>query len=153
MGSLHRRRRAVDFKKFLTRLDKEVPTGLDVPLALGTCATHKTPAIKQWLPAHPRFQMHFAPTGASWPNLVERWFAELTQKKLKRDVHRCVQPLERDIRAWLADRNEHPGPFFWTNTTDEILDKVAAHCRRISDSGHWTGRRARSRRTGPGCSS
>ncbi|MFI2242691.1 hypothetical protein ACH49G_41525, partial [Streptomyces chrestomyceticus] len=75
-------------------------------------------------------------TSASWLNLVERWFAELTQKKLKRGVHRSVQALERDIRAWLADWNEHPRPFTWTKSADEIPDKVAAYCHRISDSGH-----------------
>ncbi|MBQ0868516.1 transposase, partial [Streptomyces sp. RK75] len=84
----------------------------------------------------PRFHLHFTPTSSSWLNLVERWFAELTQKKLKRGVHRSVQALERDIRAWLADWNEHPRPFVWTKTADEILDKVATHCRRISDSDH-----------------
>ncbi|WP_189600797.1 transposase, partial [Streptomyces lateritius] len=98
--------------------------------------THKTPAVKKWLLAHPRFHMHFTPTSSSWLNVVERWFAELTQKKLKRGVHRSVQALERDIRSWLADWNEHPRPFVWTKTADEILDKVAAYCRRISDSGH-----------------
>nr|WP_269460223.1 helix-turn-helix domain-containing protein [Streptomyces sp. 3214.6] len=76
------------------------------------------------------------PTNSSWLNLVERWFAELTQKKLRRGDHRSVQALERDIRAWLADWNEHPRPFIWTKTADEILDKAAAYCRRISDSGH-----------------
>ncbi|MFE0921895.1 transposase, partial [Streptomyces nigra] len=112
------------------------PDDLQIHLILDNYATHKTPDIKKWLLAHPRFQLHFTPTSASWLNLVERWFAELTQKKLKRGVHRSVQALERDIRAWLADWNEHPRPFVWTKTADEILDKVAAHCRRISDSGH-----------------
>ncbi|WP_125043874.1 IS630 family transposase [Streptomyces chrestomyceticus] len=135
-GSLHRRHRAVEFKKFLARLDKEVPAGLGVHLILDNYATHKTPAVKTWLLAHPRFHLHFTPTSASWLNLVERWFAELTQKKLKRGVHRSVQALERDIRAWLADWNEHPRPFLWTKSADEILDKVAAYCHRISDSGH-----------------
>ncbi|MFI2415737.1 IS630 family transposase [Streptomyces sp. NPDC018947] len=136
IGSLHRRRRAVEFKKFLTKLDKEVPGELDVHLILDNYVTHKTPAVKKWLLAHPRFHLHFTPTSSSWLNLVERWFAELTQKKLKRGVHRSVQALERDIRAWLADWNDHPRPFVWTKTADEILDKVAAYCRRISDSGH-----------------
>ncbi|MFF8554804.1 IS630 family transposase, partial [Streptomyces sp. NPDC015501] len=136
IGSLHRRHRAAEFKKFLTKLDKEVPAGLQVHLILDNYATHKTPHIKRWLLAHPRFHLHFTPTSASWLNLVERWFAELTQKKLKRGVHRSVQALERDIRAWLTDWNEHPRPFVWTKTADEILAKVAAYCRRISDSDH-----------------
>ncbi|RSS73984.1 IS630 family transposase, partial [Streptomyces sp. WAC05292] len=98
IGSLHRRHRAAEFKKFLAKLDKEVPADLQVHLILDNYATHKTPDIKKWLLAHPRFQLHFTPTSASWLNLVERWFAELTQKKLKRGVHRSVQALERDIR-------------------------------------------------------
>ncbi|MEU8503105.1 IS630 family transposase [Streptomyces lavendulae] len=136
IGSLHRRHRAVEFKKFLAKLDKEVPAGLEVHLILDNYVTHKVPAVKKWLLAHPRFHLHFTPTGSSWLNLVERWFAELTTKKLRRGVHRSVQALERDIRAWLADWNEQPRPFVWTKTADEILDKVAAYCRRISDSGH-----------------
>jgi transposase len=136
IGSLHRRHRAVEFKKFLAKLDKEVPAELEVHLILDNYVTHKTPAVKKWLLAHPRFHLHFTPTSSSWLNLAERWFAELTQKKLRRGVHRSVQALERDIRSWLADWNEHPRPFVWTKTADEILDKVAAYCRRISDSGH-----------------
>ncbi|MFF7234631.1 IS630 family transposase, partial [Streptomyces sioyaensis] len=136
IGSLHRRHLAAEFKKFLAKLDKEVPADLQVHLVLDNYATHKTPEIKKWLLAHQRFHLHFTPTSSSWLNLVERWFAELTQKKLKRGVHRSVQALERDIRAWLADWNDHPQPFVWTKTADEILDKVAAYCHRISDSGH-----------------
>ncbi|AJT61858.2 hypothetical protein T261_08783 [Streptomyces lydicus] len=136
IGSLHRRHRAVEFKKFLAKLDKEVPADLDVHLILDNYVTHKTPVVKKWLLGHPRFHLHFTPTSSSWLNLVERWFAELTQKKLKRGVHRSVQALERDIRAWLADWNEQPRPFIWTKTADQILDKVATYCRRISDSGH-----------------
>jgi transposase len=136
IGSLHRRHRAVEFKKFLIKLDREVPADLDIHLILDNYITHKVPVIKKWLAAHPRFHLHFTPTGSWWLNLVERWFAELTQKKLRRGVHRSVQALERDIRTWLADWNDQPRPFVWTKTADEILDKVAAYCRRISDSGH-----------------
>ncbi|MEU4134623.1 IS630 family transposase, partial [Streptomyces wuyuanensis] len=136
IGSLHRRHRATEFKKFLIKLDREVPRELDVHLILDNYVTHKVPAVKKWLAAHPRFHLHFTPTGSSWLNLVERWFAELTTKKLRRGVHRSVQALERDIRTWLADWNTNPRPFTWTNTADEILDKVATYCRRISDSGH-----------------
>lgn len=127
IGSLHRRHRAVEFKKFLTKLDEEVPADLEVHLILDNYVTHKTPAVKKWLLAHPRFRLHFTPASSSWLNLVERWFAELTQKKLKPGVHRSVQALERDIRSWLADWNEHPRPFAWTKTADEIFDKVAAY--------------------------
>ncbi len=136
IGSIHRRHRAAEFKKFLAELDKEVPTDLDIHLILDNYATHKTPAIKKWLLAHPRFHLHFTPAGSSWLNLVERWFGELTPKKLRRGVHRSVQALERDIRAWVTDWNDNPRPFVWTKTADEILDKAAAYCQRISDSGH-----------------
>ncbi len=135
IGSLHRRHRAVEFKKFLLKLDREVPADLEVHLILDNYVTHGVLAVKTWLAAYPRFHLHFTPTGLSWPNLVERWFAELTTKKLRRGIHRSVQALERDIRGWLTGWNEHPRPFVWTKTADEILDKVAAYCRRISDSG------------------
>lgn len=117
IGSLHRRHRAVEFKKFLVKLDKEVPANLEVHLILDNCITHKVLAVKKWLLAHPRFPLHFTPTGSSWSswlNLVERWFAELTTNKLRRGVHRSVQALERDIRTWLTDWNGHPRPFVGT---------------------------------------
>ncbi|WP_443033630.1 hypothetical protein [Streptomyces sp. CA2R101] len=101
----------------------------------GAFAKPGTPPTKKWLLSHPRFHLHRSPTGASWLNLVERWYAELTQKKRKRGVHSSVQALGRDIRTWLADWNEHPRPFAWRKTSDEILDKVAAYRREISDSG------------------
>ena len=81
---MHKRHRAIEFKKFLERIDNEVPADLDVHLIADNYATHKTPAIKRWLARHPRFQLHFVPTGSSWLNLVERWFSELTTKKIKR---------------------------------------------------------------------
>ncbi|GGV07906.1 hypothetical protein GCM10010182_28840 [Actinomadura cremea] len=136
IGSLHRRHRAVEFRKFLIKLDKQVPAHLDVHLICDNYATHKTEAIRRWLVAHPRFHLHFTPTGSSWLNLVERWFAELTSKRIRRGVHRSVQALEKDIRAWITAWNEEPRPFVWTKTADEILDAVASYCRRINDSGH-----------------
>lgn len=136
IGSLHRRHRAAEFKKFLVKIDKEVPADLNVHLVCDNYATHKTPAIKKWLLAHPRFHLHFTPTGSSWLNLVERWFAELTTKRIRRGVHKSVQALERDIRAWIAAWNEDPKPFVWTKTAEEILDALASYCRRITDSGH-----------------
>jgi transposase len=99
-------------------------------------ATHKTESVKKWLVAHPRFELHFTPTGSSWLNLVERWFAELTNKKLRRGVHRSTQALERDIRAWIADWNDDPRPCVWTKTSDQMLETLASYCRRINDSGH-----------------
>jgi transposase len=126
IGSLHRRHRAEEFKKFLIKLDKEVPDGLAVHLVLDNYATHKTPAIKTWLLAHPRFHLHFTPTGSSWLNLVERWFAELTNKQIRRGVHKTVQALEQDIRTWIAAWNTDPKPYVWTKTADEILERLAS---------------------------
>jgi transposase len=136
IGSLHARHRAVEFKKFLQLLDREVPAELDVHLILDNYATHKTPAIKRWLAAHPRFQLHFTPTGASWLNLVERWFAELTARKLKRGAHRSTRQLNTDIRAWIETWNDDPKPYVWVKTADQILDTLAAYCERINDSRH-----------------
>jgi len=136
IGSLHRRHRSAEFKKFLAKLDQQVPADLDVHVICDNYATHKTETVKRWLLAHPRLQLHFTPTGSSWLNLVERWFAELTNKKLRRGVHRSVQALERDIRAWVADWNNNPRPYAWTKTADQILDSLAAYCRRTNDSGH-----------------
>ena len=99
-------------------------------------ATHKTPAIKRWLVAHPRFVLHFTPTGASWLNLVERWFGELTRRKLKRGTHRSVRELNADIRDWLAHWNENPLPYVWTKTADQILDSITTLTTRINDSQH-----------------
>ncbi len=111
IGSLHRRRRAIDIKKFLTKIDAEVPAGLDVHLVCDNLSTHKTPAIARWLQAHPRFHLHFTPTSSSWLNQVERWFGLLTDKQLRRGVHKNLQALEKDIRTWVTIWNEHPRPF------------------------------------------
>ena len=112
------------------------PQGLDLHLVLDNYATHKTPAIHQWLLKHPRFHLHFTPTSSSWLNLVERWFAELTNRKLRRSAHRSVTELETDIRKWINEWNKNPKPFVWTKSADEILETLAAYCQRIIDSGH-----------------
>ncbi len=136
ISSLHRRHRALEFKKFLERIDAEVPDELDVHLILDTYATHKTPTIKRWLLRHPRFQLHFTPTGSSWLNLIERWFGELTTKKIKRGAHRSLTELERDIKEWVKTWNENPRPYVWVKTADQILASLARYCKRISDAGH-----------------
>jgi transposase len=136
IGSLHARHRAIEFKKFLITLDREVPAELDVHMILDNSSTHKTPTIQRWLLAHPRFVLHFTPTSSSWLNLVERWFSELTTKKLRRSTHRSVRQLNADIRAWIETWNSEPKPFVWTKTADQILDSVARYCTRINDSGH-----------------
>ena len=136
IGSLHSRHRAIEFKKFLQTIDREVPDDLEVHLILENYSTHKTPMIKRWVAAHPRFHFHFTPTGASWLNLVERWFGELTARKLKRGVHRSVRELNADIRDWLEHWNENPKPYVWTKTADQILEAVAPYCKRITASAH-----------------
>ena len=109
-GSIHRRHRATEFKKFLIKLDTQVPTDLDVHLICDNYATHKSPPIAKWLAAHPRFRMHFTPTYSSWLNQVERWFALLTDKQLRRGVHTSVYALEKDIRDWITTWNQDPNP-------------------------------------------
>jgi transposase len=136
ISELHRRHRATEFKKFLTTIDKTVPTDLDVYLICDNYGTHKTPAIKAWLAAHPRFHMHFTPTGSSWINQVERWFGFLTDQLIRRGVHKSVVALEKDIREWIKTWNEDPRPFVWRKSAEEIIDSLARYCRRISDAGH-----------------
>jgi transposase len=136
ISSIHRRHRSVEFRKFLNKIDKEVPAELDVHLVCDNYATHKTDIIQRWLTAHPRFKVHFVPTSSSWLNIVERWFGELTTKLLQRGVHTSVQGLEADIRAWIDTWNDNPKPFIWTKTADEILDSLSRFCQRISDGGH-----------------
>jgi transposase len=136
IGRLHSRHRAIEFKQFLQTLDREVPDQLAVHLVLDNSSTHKTPAIQRWLAAHPRFAVHFTPTSSSWLNLVERWFAELTTKKLRRGTHHSVRQLNDDIRAWIETWNDTPRPFVWTKTADEILDSIARYCQRINESRH-----------------
>jgi transposase len=136
IGALHSRHRAIEFKKFLATIDRDVPADLAVHLVLDNSSTHKTPAIQRWLAAHPRFVLHFTPTSSSWLNLVERWFAELTTKKLRRGAHRSVRQLNADIRAWIQTWNDHPRPYVWTKTADEILESIARYCTRINESRH-----------------
>ena len=136
IGRLHQRHRSIEFKQFLQTIDREVPADLDVHVVLDNSSTHKTPAVKKWLLAHPRFVLHLTPTSSSWLNLVERWFGELTTKKLRRGTHRSVAALNADIRAWIETWNDNPRPFVWTKTADQILESIARYCDRITESGH-----------------
>jgi transposase len=136
ISELHRQHRAVEFKKFLAAIDKAVPDELDVHLVCGNLATHKTPAIRDWLARHPRFHVHFTPAGSSWINQVERWFGFLTDQMIRRGVHKSVQALEKDVRAWIQTWNENPRPFMWTKTAEEILDSLAKYIARISGARH-----------------
>ncbi len=136
IGALHGRHRAQEFLAFLKTIDTNVPADLDVHLVLDNASTHKTPAVQRWLTAHPRFVLHFTPTSASWLNLVERWFAELTTKKLRRGTHTSVRQLNADIRAWIDTWNDNPRPYVWTKTADQILASIGNYCNRINDSRH-----------------
>src|SRR5438132_1505747 len=133
ISAFHRRQRAREFRKFLDTIHARVPATLDVHLILDNSSTHKTPAIHRWLARHPRFHLHFTPTGSSWINLVERWFAALTEKQLRRGVHRSTRELEAAIRRYIEITNGHAKPFVWTKTADEILESVARFCHRISN--------------------
>lgn len=136
ISQIHRRHRAAEFKKFLIAIDKAVPAELDVHLVCDNLATHKTPAVEDWLTRHPRFHMHFTPTGSSWINQVERWFGYLTDQLLRRGVHKSVAALEKDVRNWITAWNENPKPFVWTKTAEEILDSLARYISRISGGRH-----------------
>jgi transposase len=135
IGELHRRHRAQEFRQFLDRIDKEVPAELEVHLILDNYGTHKTPLIHRWLLRHPRFHLHFTPTYSSWINQVERWFATLSEKQLRRGTHRSTRALEDAIRLYLALHNENPQPFVWVKSADEILANIARFCLRTSEAG------------------
>jgi transposase len=130
------RHRAEEFRRFLNLIDASLPAQLDVHVVLDNSSTHKTPSIQRWLVRHPRFTLHFTPTYSSWLNLVERWFAELTTKWIKRNAHRSVRDLVDSIRTWITNWNDNPKPFVWHKSADEILQSLAAYCQRINDSGH-----------------
>ncbi len=136
ISSLYRHHRAAEFKKFLARIDKNVPAGLDVHLVCDNLATHKTPVIRQWLARHPRFRLHFTPTGSSWINQVERWSGYLTAQMIRRGVHKSVQALEAGICAWIENWNQNPRPFTWTKTAEEILDSLAKYIAKISGAAY-----------------
>ena len=124
IGQCFRRHRAAEFKKFLDYTDSQVPSGLEVHLVLDNYSTHKAPPIKQWLQRHPRYHLHFTPTHASWINQVERWFALLTERQIKRGSHHTVKALELAIKEFIKAHNENPKPFRWTKSADEILKNI-----------------------------
>ena len=136
ISSLHRRHRAIEFKKFLTKIDNEIPDGLNVHLVCDNYGTHKSPTVKRWLETHPRFTMHFTPTYSSWINQVERFFAYVTADLLQRSDHRSVQALEADIRKWVKGWNQNPKPFIWTKTADQILESLQRLLQRTNGAGH-----------------
>jgi len=136
IGDLHRRHRSAEFRKFLDTIEANVPADLDVHLIMDNYGTHKTSPIQRWLLKRPRFHVHFTPTSASWLNLVERWFAAITEKQIRRGSFYSTRQLETAIRAYLDHHNSQPKPFVWTKSADDILESIARYCRRINDSVH-----------------
>ena len=136
ISSIHRRHRAIEFKKFLAKIDTQVPDGLEVHLVCDNYSTHKSPTILKWLESHPRFHMHFTPTYSSWINQVERFFAYATADLLQRSDHRSVQALESDIRKWVTGWNQNPKPFIWTKPAEQILESLARLLQRTTGAGH-----------------
>jgi transposase len=136
IGACRQRHRSIEFIKFLDQIDAAVPLDLDIHIILDNYATHKTASVHRWLAKRPRYYLHFTPTSSSWLNLVERWFAALTEKQLRRGIFRSTRELEEAIMHYLDTSNDHPKPFVWTKTADQILASIARFCVRISDSGH-----------------
>jgi transposase len=136
ISPIHRRHRAIEFKKFLAKIDAEVPDDLEVHLVCDNYGTHKTPAINAWLTKHPRFHMHNTATSSSWINQVERWFGFITDELIRRGNHQSVQALEADIRAWAKGWNEDPKPFIWTKPAEQIFESIGRLLTRISGAGH-----------------
>ena len=130
ISQFHRRHRSVEFRKFLDAIDAAVPPEMDVHLVLDNYATHKTALIWRWLAKRPRYFVHFTPTYGSWLNLVERWFAELTNRQLRRGAHRTVAALEAAIQDFIDAHHATPKPFVWTKTADEILASIARFAQR-----------------------
>ena len=136
ISQLRRHHRAGEFRKFLTQIDKAVPAGLEVRLVCDDLSTRKAPVIQAWLARHPRFCLHFTPTGSSWINQVERWFGYLTDQRIRRGVHKSVQALEAGIRDWIHNWNADPRPFTWTKTAERILDSLARYIAKISGAAY-----------------
>ena len=130
----HRRHRSTEFRQFLDAIDAAVPPELDVHIVMDNYGTHKTALIKNWLLKRPRFHVHFTPTYGSWLNLVERWFAELTNKQLRRGAHRSVRALEAAIRDFVDAHHDNPKPFVWTKPADEILASIARFAQRTAEA-------------------
>lgn len=136
IGQCHRRHRHQEFLRFLNRIDSQVPTELEIHLVLDNYATHKTPKVAAWFKKRPRYHLHFTPTSASWLNQIERWFAKITEQRLRRSAFLCVADLERAIESYIATNNAQPKPFTWTASADLIFSKVKSVCEQINQSPH-----------------
>jgi len=129
IGKCYKRHRAAEFLDFLKQIDARVPPDLDIHIIMDNYATHKTALVRAWLARRPHYHVHFTPTSASWINQVERWFAELTCKQLRRGVHTSTTQLEQDIGAFIKLHNQNPKPYRWTKSADEILASVKRFCQ------------------------
>jgi transposase len=136
ISTCYRRHRHQEFLRFLNQIEESLPAGLEVHLVMDNYGTHKVAKVRNWLARHPRYHVHFTPTSGSWLNLVERLFAEVTERCVRRGSHTTVRVLEKAMLDYLDQRNENPKPFIWTADADMILGKVARLCKRISHSGH-----------------
>ncbi|HKV16666.1 MAG TPA: IS630 family transposase [Reyranella sp.] len=130
IGQCYNRHRAQEFRKFLDEIEAAVPADLDVHLVMDNYATHKTARIRNWLLKRPRWHVHLTPTSASWLNQVERFFALITERKIRRSIHRSVVALRADIRSFIERHNADPKPFRWTRSADDILNSIERFCRR-----------------------
>ena len=135
IGSCYPRHRNIEFLKFLRTINREVPPNLDIHMILDNYGTHVHPNVKLWLEKHPRFKLHFTPTSSSWLNLVERWFGEITRKRIRRGVFRSVPELVAAIEEYINCNNESPKPFVWTKRAEDIINKVA-HCKAVFETLH-----------------
>ena len=136
IGECHRQHRHQEFLRFLRKIESEVPAGMEIHLVMDNYATHKTPKVEKWFKAHPRYHLHFTPTSASWLNQVERWFARITEDRIRRGTFLSVKELEAAIMDYIEHTNRNPKPFVWTASADAILGKVKAFCERITQSPH-----------------
>lgn len=136
IGQCHRQHRHQEFLRFLNKIEAEVPAGMEIHLVLDNYATHKTPKVEKWFKKHPRYHLHFTPTSASWLNQVERWFARITEQRIRRSAFFCVKELEAAIIDYIEHNNRDPKPFVWTASADAILGKLKTTCERINQSPH-----------------
>lgn len=134
IGQCYPRHRAAEFLKFLREIEAAVPSGLDIHLVMDNYATHKTPRIRAWLAKRPHWHVHLTPTSASWINQIERFFADLTERQIRRGIHRSTTELENDIKAYIDTVNANPKPFRWTKSADDILAAINRFCLRTAET-------------------